>query len=150
MMASDPVSPQIAAEANELRLAVMRLVRRLRAQRPAHGLSLTRIDALGRLDRDGPATVTELAAAERITPQSMARAVGELADAGLVERRADPADRRQVPLAITDGGRAWLADDRVRRDSWLATAMADRLSAEERALLAVAGRLFDRMSGDDR
>jgi DNA-binding MarR family transcriptional regulator len=146
-MTEETVSREVAASANELRLSMMRLVRRLRAERPTHGLSLTRINALGRLDREGPATVTELAAAEGITPQSMARAVTELVDSGLVTRQADPHDGRQVLLALAPDGARLLAEDRARRDTWLAVRMAERLSPEERDLLRVAGRLFDRIAG---
>lgn len=146
-MTEETVSRDVAASANELRLSMMRLVRRLRAERPSHGLSLTRINALGRLDREGPATVTELAAAEGITPQSMARAATELVESGLVTRRADPDDGRQVLLAIAPAGAALLAEDRARRDTWLAVSMATKLSDEERDLLRIAGRLLDRLAG---
>jgi len=145
-MTERQVSPGQARAAHELRLSVMRLVRRLRAERPAHGLSLTRVNVLGRLDREGAATMSELAAAEGITPQSMARTVGELVEAGLVTRRPDPDDGRQQLLDVTDSARRLLAEDRYRRDSWLAVAMAERLSEEERSVLLVAGRLLDRLS----
>lgn len=145
-MTEETVSREVAGAANELRLSMMRLVRRLRAERPPHGLSLTRIDALGRLDRDGPATVTELAAAEGITPQSMARAMAELVESGLVTRQSDPHDGRQVLLAIAADGEALLAEDRARRSTWLAVTMADRLSPEERDVLRIAGRLLDRLA----
>ncbi|BCJ36509.1 MarR family transcriptional regulator [Actinocatenispora thailandica] len=145
-MSGTQVTSGVARDANELRLSVMRLVRRLRAERPASGLSLTRVNVLGRLDREGPATMSDLAAAEGITPQSMARTVGELVDAGLLTRRADPDDGRRQLLDVTPAARRLLAEDRSRRDSWLAVALTERLSAEERAMLRIAGRLLDRLA----
>ena len=147
-MVDRQVTPEAGRDANELRLSVMRLVRRLRAERPASGLSLTRVNVLGRLDREGPATTSELAATEGITPQSMARTVGELVDSGRLSRRPDPADGRQQLLDVTPAARELLAEDRSSRDSWLAVAMSERLSAEERAVLLVAGRLLDRLAAD--
>lgn len=130
----------------DLRLSVMRLARRLRAQRLPGDLPLGCLSALGRLERDGDATTSELATAERITPQSMARSVAELVRRGLVGRAADPADGRQTLLHITDAGREYVALDRRRRDAWLSRAMAEHLTDVERDLLLVAGRLLDRLA----
>ncbi|SDZ52421.1 MarR family protein [Saccharopolyspora shandongensis] len=69
---------------------------------------------LGRLERDGPATASALAAAERVTPQSMARIVQHLIDAGLAERDTDPADRRAAIVRITEAGRRQILRDRGR------------------------------------
>jgi DNA-binding MarR family transcriptional regulator len=135
-----------AAAASEVRMSVMRLARRLRQQRPDHGLSLTRLAVLSRLDREGPATVTALALAERIQPQSMTRAVAELEQRGLLERSPHPSDRRQVVLRISDAGMDLLAADRRQRDEWLAVAMADTLTPVEQELVRLASSLLDRLA----
>jgi DNA-binding MarR family transcriptional regulator len=137
---------QRAAVASEVRMSVMRLARRLRQQRPDHGLSLTRLAVLSRLDREGPATVTALALAERIQPQSMTRAVAELEQRGLLERSPHPSDRRQVVLRISDAGMDLLAADRRQRDEWLAVAMADTLTPVEQELVRLASSLLDRLA----
>ncbi|WP_063759926.1 MarR family winged helix-turn-helix transcriptional regulator [Streptomyces sclerotialus] len=130
----------------ELRNSLMRIARRLRAQRPPGELTLGAMAVLGRLDRDGPATASELAAAERVTPQSMARPVARLVDLGLVERRPDPADGRQTLLHPTGRGVEFLRADRERRDVWLARAMATHLNDVERDLLRLTTRLLDRLA----
>src|ERR671937_619253 len=79
--------------ASGLRLIVGRLVRGMRAE---SRLPLPQGTVLSRLDRHGPATVSALAAAERLRPQSMSQTVNELELDGLVPRRPDPADRRQL------------------------------------------------------
>ena len=130
--------------ASELRVVIGRLVRRLRAE---HRFSLSQGAVLGRLDREGPRCVSDLALAERVRPQSMAQTVGELEAAGLVERRPDPDDRRRALVELTDQGRVTLEADRRQREGWLARAIRDELTPEERGLLedavAVLGRLAE-------
>jgi DNA-binding MarR family transcriptional regulator len=124
-----------AALASELRMLLGQLVRRLRAE---HAFPLSHGAVLGRLDREGPRSVSELAAAERVRPQSMAQTVKDLEDAGHVARRADPVDRRKALVELTDQGHAALNADRRHREGWLAEGIADDLTAPERKLLAEA------------
>ena len=65
-------------------------MRRLRQLRPDGELTLSQTSALVRLDRDGPATSSELAAREGIRPQSMGAIVAALCERGLVARDPDP------------------------------------------------------------
>ncbi|MEV6234352.1 MarR family transcriptional regulator [Saccharopolyspora shandongensis] len=123
----------------------LRLARRLRAERESGELTLGRLAVLGRLERDGPATASALAAAERVTPQSMARIVQHLIDAGLAERDTDPADRRAAIVRITEAGRRQILRDRGRREAWLAQAMTG-LTDVERELLVLSARLLDRLA----
>lgn len=143
------LDPELAGAAHELRTSVMRLARRLRHERLAHGIGLTKMTFLSHLDRAGPATTSELAAVEGIAQQSAARAVADLVDAGLLVREPDPRDGRQVLLRVSTAGRELLASDRAQRDAWLATAMARRLTDVERELLVLAGRLLDRLAGPE-
>ncbi|MFB9567149.1 MarR family winged helix-turn-helix transcriptional regulator [Saccharopolyspora hordei] len=135
----------VADAAADVRNGVMRLARRLRAERDPGELTLGRLAVLGRLERDGPATTSALAVAERVTPQSMARIVQHLISAGLAERAPDPDDRRAAIVRITDAGREQVQQDRQRREAWLARAMSE-LSDVERDLLVLAARLLDRLA----
>jgi DNA-binding MarR family transcriptional regulator len=128
--------------AAELRESLGKLIRRLRAE---HGFPLPQGAALGQLSRGGPQSVSDLAAAARMRPQSMAQTVKELEDGGYVVRRPDPDDGRRVIIELTDAGLAALAADRRRRDGWLAGAL-EELSAEERALLQDAAPLLRRIA----
>ena len=125
--------------ASELRVVLGQLMRRLRAE---HRFSIAHGAVLGRLDREGPRSVSELAAAERIRPQSMAQTVGELEAEGLVSRRPDPEDRRRSVVELTPAGNVVLAADRRQREGWLAGAIAEGFSAEEQRVLAEAVRLL--------
>jgi DNA-binding MarR family transcriptional regulator len=134
--------------ASELRIALFRLVRRLRTEHPSGAKSFAQMGVLMRMSRNGPATMSELAAADGITPQSMARTVGELVDGGLLRREPDPSDGRQILLSLTEQAEQMVRDFQSQRDGWLAVAMLARLSPEERELLRVAARLLDRLSAE--
>ncbi len=141
MIMSTTVDPALTA--SELRVVLGQLVRRLRAE---NRLPLPHASALGRLDREGPQTVSELAAAERVRPQSMAQTVGELESDGLVDRQPDPGDRRRALVQLTDEGRAMLQADRRQREGWLARAIVDDLSEEEQVVLGRAVQLLRRLA----
>src|SRR5918994_3431298 len=98
-------------------------------------IPLAQMAVLGRLDRGGPTTVSALALAERVRPQSMSQTVSELEADGLVSRRPDPTDRRQLLVELTNTGHATLADERRHREGWLARAIEEDLSPAERRAL---------------
>ncbi len=137
---SDPVL------ASALRLAVMRLARRMRSERADSSLTLSQTSALATLERTGPLTPRELAAQERVQPPSMTRITAALEVAGLVTRTDHPTDGRQVLLAASPAGVALLREDRRRRDVWLAQRLRE-LDAEDRAVLARAAGILDRLAG---
>jgi DNA-binding MarR family transcriptional regulator len=129
--------------ASELRLVLGRLVRRLRAE---HRFPITQGTVLGRLDREGAQSVSDLAAKERVRHQSMTQTVTDLEADGLVERSPDPADRRRVLVSLTKTGRRALEDDRRQRVGWLADTMDDRLSARELRVVDEAVELLRRLA----
>src|SRR3954447_5042625 len=139
-----PAATQTAL-ANALRLSVMRLARRMRAQRADTMLTLSQIAALATLDRHGALSPSELAAHEKISPPSMTRLLGVLEGERLVERTAHPTDRRQVMLAVSPAGQELLKEDRRRRDVWLAQRLQD-LGADDLDVLQRAAGILDRLA----
>ena len=136
-----------AALASALRLSVMRLARRMRAERPESSLSLTQLAALATLERHGPLTPGELAQAERVSPPSMTRVVAALEAAGLVTRTGHPSDGRQVLLCASPSGTALLREDRRRREAWLARRLRD-LDPDDREVLRRAAAVLDRLASE--
>jgi DNA-binding MarR family transcriptional regulator len=128
--------------ASELRGVLGQLVRRLRSE---HRFPLSQGTVLGRLDREGSQSVSDLALAERVRPQSMAQTVADLEGPGLVERRPDPEDGRRALVILTEAGRAELEADRRHREGWLVGAI-EELSAEEQATLGDATELLRRLA----
>lgn len=129
-----------------LRRGTMRLARRLRMERPEAGPPLQELSVLGHLNRRGPMTPGEIAAAERVQPQTLTRTLAALEAKGEIRRQADTADRRRSVLSITDAGLQALLGDLRQRDSWLSLAMAEELTPAERGLLLLAAELMERLA----
>ena len=130
--------------AHEFRETLGRVIRRLRAEggQPPVG----QMAVLGRLDREGPASTSDLAAAERMRPQSMAQTVRELESAGLVSRRPDPDDGRRALVELTPAGLERLLTTRARREGWLAELFEHEFTAAERETLRAALPLLRRIA----
>ncbi|MEV2191052.1 MarR family transcriptional regulator [Streptomyces phaeochromogenes] len=111
----------------------------VRAVTDRRGMSFTAASALARLEREGPARLTALAAAEGVTQPSMTQLVQRLERQALALRIDDPQDGRVTLVAITDTGRAVLAERRQERDTRLA-ALLSSLPDEEQQALATAMR----------
>jgi len=131
--------------ASALRLAVMRLARRMRAERADTSLTLSQLASLATLERHGPMTPGELAAAERVQPSSMTRLIASLEQAGLVDRAPHSSDGRQVVLTASDPGVALLREDRRRREAWLARRLTE-LTPDDVDVLRRAVVVFDRLA----
>lgn len=134
-----------AALAHDLRLAVMRLSRRLRNQRVDQSVTLTHLAALSTLKRHGAMSPGELAAHERVQPPSMTRVVVALEGMGLVTRSPHPTDGRQVVIDLTPAAQDLLSAEARAREAWL-SGMLQRLTAEERAVLRNAAVIMDKLA----
>ncbi|HZB48707.1 MAG TPA: MarR family transcriptional regulator [Mycobacteriales bacterium] len=132
------------ALASALRLSVVRLNRRLRAQRADTSVTLTQLAALSTLKGHGALTPGELAAHEKVQPPSMTRVLAALEERGLVLRRPHPTDGRQVLVELTEPGRELLHSEVRMREAWLARRLAE-LSAEEREVLRAASTVIDKL-----
>ena len=143
---SDPGTARASALAGELRVAIGRLSRRLREQTNRGELTWSQQSVLNRLDRDGPATVTTLARAEGVRPQSMGASVFILQEDGLVAGAPDPADGRQTILSLTTAGRAMVRAGRAAREGWLFDAIRSELTAAEQEELASCVELLERLA----
>ena len=130
--------------ASSLRMAVMRLARRLRAERSDETLGLSQMSALASL-MHGPLSPTALAQSERIQPPSMTRVITALESRGLIKREEHETDKRQSVIAITDAGRQIVEDDRVRRKVWLVEVL-DTLNETDRRALREALPILERIT----
>jgi DNA-binding MarR family transcriptional regulator len=133
----------VGALAGDLRVVLGQLIRRLRAE---HRFSLSQGAVLGRLDREGTASIGDLALAERVRPQSMTQTIADLEADGLVTRRPDPADGRRTLIELTERGGEVLEADRASRDGWLARGIAEGLSPVEQRALERAVALLQRLA----
>jgi DNA-binding MarR family transcriptional regulator len=141
-------SARTSALAEDLRLLIGTLKRRLREQGQREDLPPSQVAILLRLEKDGPATVSSLARSEGMRPQSMSSAIAALEAAGLVRGTPDPDDGRQTIMSLTDSCRERLRTGRAARQDWLSRTIAARLSAREQDELATAVGLLKRLVGD--
>ena len=101
------------------------------------GLTATAFQALTRLNEEGSARLTTLAAAEGIGQPSMTQLIQRLERQGLVSRLTDPEDGRAALVYVTEAGRALLAQQKQVRHDRLAELLAT-LSPEDEATLSLA------------
>ena len=140
-----PATTDTASLASELRVVLGQLIRRLRAE---HRFPISHGSVLGRLDREGPQSVSALAVAERVRPQSMAQTVGDLEGDGLVKRNPDPSDGRRQLVSLTPRGKDTLEADRRNREGWLVKAI-EELPAEDQETVGRAIVLLRHLADAD-
>ncbi|HVT66569.1 MAG TPA: MarR family transcriptional regulator [Trebonia sp.] len=138
--------PDVTEVAGTLRVAVGLVVRKLRQAQQEDELTLAESAALGRLERGGPATSSDLARHDRISPQSMGVTVAALLEKGLIERSRDPDDGRRIVLSITEEGRRTLHNKRGVRTEMIAAALRDGFSDAELLQLVAAAALLERLA----
>lgn len=131
--------------ADRLHSAAIHLLRRLRSEDSASGLSARRLSALSVIVFGGPLTMTELAEAEQVQPPTISRLVKELEWEGYVQRVTDVDDRRVQRVQATERGRELLQEGRARRVNVLAADIA-ALSAAEKSLLADVLPILERLT----
>ncbi|MFJ4002285.1 MarR family winged helix-turn-helix transcriptional regulator [Streptomyces sp. NPDC090023] len=139
------VSESAVRAAHEFRVVFSRLRRRMRESYDPGDLTPSQTSVLSRLDKDGEASVSELAAAERVRHQSVAATVSVLEERGLVSRRQDPSDGRRQLVFVTDSGHAFLEDRRRAGEGWLTRALEDQCTEAERRTLLEAAAILDRV-----
>ncbi len=143
--AKDPEALRASALAEELRALIGKLKRRLRQQADVGELTGSQIAVLGRLEREGPSTVTTLARAEGMRPQSMGAVISALEGGGHVSGAPDPNDGRQTILSLTPACRERIRAGRAARQDWLLRAIQTNLAPAEQDELARAVELLKRL-----
>lgn len=143
---NNPGNARTHALAGDLRVIIGQLRRRLKEQTHLGDYSWSQTSTLIRLERDGPATVTDLARAEGVRSQSMGATVATLEAAGLVSGSPDPTDGRRTILSLTDACRELIKANRAAKEDWLFCAIQAKFSSEEQEKLAVALELLKRLA----
>ncbi|MER5346294.1 MULTISPECIES: MarR family winged helix-turn-helix transcriptional regulator [Streptomyces] len=121
----------------ELIVALEQLVRYVRQVSTAGGLSSAASSVLGRLGREGPQRVTELARGEGVSQPGMTQLVTRMERDGLVRRIASTDDRRGVLVEATDAGADVVKERHAERAEALRELM-DRLDPQEQSAVAIA------------
>jgi DNA-binding MarR family transcriptional regulator len=145
MAAGIPTSLELASE---LARAMTRLRARLRLESAPSDLSWTwsQLVTLKRIVFEGPTSVSALAQAEHVRPQSMAETVAALKRLGLVVAAPDPNDGRKTLISATDDGRTLTATVPAAREAWLEAAIAHLTDPAERQALRTATEVMNRLA----
>jgi DNA-binding MarR family transcriptional regulator len=134
--------------ATEIRSVSRKLKQRLREHGGRNDLTPTQISVLLRLEQDGAATVSSLARAEGMRPQSMSAIVTPLQESGLISGAPDPSDGRQTLMSLTPKCLKWIQEGRAARQDWLTTTISQKLSVHEQQKLQAALELLTRLAED--
>lgn len=132
--------------AGELRVSVSKVIRRLREQAHPGDFTPSQKSVLHRLEQDGPVTVSALARAESVRPQSMRVTVASLEKMGLVSGKQDPTDGRKTFFSLTAACRKTLGNGRAAKEDWLTRAIQAQLTPREQKQLAAAVELIKRLA----
>jgi DNA-binding MarR family transcriptional regulator len=135
----------VEAVADRLHSAALHLLRRLRTEDEALGVSPPRVSALSVVVAAGPIGIGAVAAAEGVMAPTMTRLVDGLERDGLVQRVPDPQDARGVLVRATPRGRRLLKDGRARRVRILAGALG-QLSADDLSAVRRGAELIERVT----
>jgi DNA-binding MarR family transcriptional regulator len=138
------ISASAVQAASQVRVVFGRVKRRLKELAEQDDLTPSQSSVLSRIDKEGPASASELAAAERVRPQSMAAILAALRAADLIQRHPDPQDGRRQVVSLTTSGRHRLQGDRKVRQEWLAQTLQDHCTEDERQTVLAGLALLDR------
>ncbi len=134
--------------AAELRATFRHLKRKLLQHSGQHDFTPSQIAVILRLEKDGPATVSSLARAEGMRPQSMSAVIAALEEMGFVAGEADPNDGRKTLMSLTKACRKFLENGRAARQDWLVQAIQQKLSPQEQKRLSSVVYLLARLAED--
>jgi DNA-binding MarR family transcriptional regulator len=132
----------------EMRTVFRKLKLRVREHGGGNDLPPSQASVLLRLEKDGAATVSTLARAEGMRPQSMSAVVTPLQELGLVRGAPDPSDGRQTLMSLTPQCLKLLQEGRAARQDWLTTRISEKLSVQEQEKLQAALALLTRLVED--
>lgn len=140
-----------AATAQRLSVAITRLRSRLREEAGINGtgLSISQLSVLWHILQAGPVTAAELAAAQHVSPQSIAQNLTVLKAAGLIQSERDPRDGRKTLITASESSLRLATSVRASKESYLARAIDALVGPEERADLERAVDLLERLAAAD-
>ena len=144
-----PVSRSAATTAREVKVVVSRLRRRIRGLALTDDLSGSQAAVLTRLHKEGPSSASVLAGAEAVSHQAIGAILTVLETRGFIQRSPDPTDGRRQLISLTAAGVAQAEHTTSAREEWLARALQDRLTEDERRVVRHAMALLNRLAEPD-
>ena len=137
-----PVSRSAATTAREVKVVFSRLRRRIQALALTDDLSGSQAAVLTRLHKEGPSSTSVLAGAEAVSHQAIGAILAVLEERGFIQRSPDPTDGRRQLISLTDAGVGKPKTPHRSREEWLARALQDGLTEDERRAVRQAMALL--------
>ena len=144
-----PVSRSAATTAREVKVVFSRLRRRIYGLALSDDLSGSQAAVLTRLHKEGPSSASALASAEAVSHQAIGPILAVLETRGYIQRSPDPTDGRRQLVSMTAAGVAQADSTTTAREEWLARALQDRLTEDERRVVRNAMALLNRLAEPD-
>ena len=144
-----PVSRSAATTAREVKVVYSRVRRRTYALALSDDLSGSQAAVLTRLHRQGLSSASALATAEAVSHQAIGAIRAVLETRGDIQRSPDPTDGRRQVVSLTAAGVAHAEHTTSAREGWLARALQDRLTEDERRVVRHAMALLNRLAEPD-
>jgi DNA-binding MarR family transcriptional regulator len=143
-LAADPISEDLLFAFGGINKGLRAWVRSCLADVP--GVTVGRAEVmLGLMAKSEPVSMGMLGAAQDLTPRAMTVLIAGLEREGLIQRTADPTDKRVSLIALTPMGRE-VASEQLRPARDTAAALFNDMSEEDRRqLLALLSDLTDRL-----
>lgn len=132
--------------ASKVRQVVVPLARHIQ-RTTRDDFTATELSIIGAVLRHGPIMIGELATRERLSTPTTSKVVAALERARMIERIADPDDRRVCRVQLSQTGSNWIDKTRAARNEWLAERIA-RLQPDERVALAAAVEVLQQFVDD--
>jgi DNA-binding MarR family transcriptional regulator len=140
------VSRSAATTAREVKVVFSRLRRRIYGLALSEDLSGSQAAVLTRLHKEGPSSASALASAEAVSHQAIGPILAVLETRGYIQRSPDPTDGRRQLVSLTAAGVAQADNTTSAREEWLARALQDRLTEDERRVVRNAMALLNRLA----
>jgi DNA-binding MarR family transcriptional regulator len=144
-----PASRSAATTAREVKVVFSRLRRRIYGLALSDDLSGSQAAVLTRLHKEGPSSASALASAEAVSHQAIGPILAVLETRGYIQRSPDPTDGRRQLVSLTAAGVAQADNTTSAREEWLARALQDRLTEDERRVVRNAMALLNRLAEPD-
>lgn len=133
----------------KLRLVVTALHKALRKQgTQASSYSMTELETIGYIYRNGAMLPSDLAASTRISAPSMSQILKKMEEQKIIERTPSTTDRRKVYVSMTASGRDMVESSRYSKDEYLRGLIETKLTVPERELLEKALPVLERLIGN--
>ncbi len=132
--------------AGNLRTVLHRVIKILRREtRNDAELSLTERSTLGMLYNHGELLPSDIAKLEKVSTQSISQVVNHLFELNYIYKNPSTEDKRKVLLSLTPAGKAYVEQLRKDKQEWLAHALHERVSAEEKVQLVAALKVLTKL-----